>query len=378
MRLDADDYLHPSAVSKLAAALAADPSTVLAFPDYFEIDARGSVIRRVKRHDFNALGAMSDLPAHGACTMIRRSFLASFGDYDESIDRQDGLDVWLNVSDEQHVISVSEPLFFYRRHGDSLTSNERALLQARAKLISKHVARRALPRPRVIALIPVRGQLIDSGSLPLQTLGDRALVDWTVDEALSCDAVDRVVASSPDDRVLDHLRNRYGQSVATHRRDLELAGINVSLAQTVRAVLQAERESGRTYDALLILTIESPFRSSIYMQQAVQVSQLFATDATIGARHEDEAFYQHDGLGLHPVRQDDRMRLEREDLFRGCGGLRLVALRPDGDPDDYLAAADGHPERLGHVLVDQLAAFTIRTSLDWQIARYLVAVGAHL
>lgn len=373
MRLDADDYLHPSAVRKLSAALAADPGAVLAFPDYVEVDGRGAVIRRVQRHDFSALEALSDLPAHGACTLARKTFLDAIGGYDEDVACQDGLDLWLHVGPQHRVLQVREPLFFYRQHGGNLTRSERRLLRARARLFAKHVAKRGLPRPRVLGVVPVRGQVVDPGSLPLGMLGDRPLIDWTLDEALACAGLDRVVVSSPDQAVLDTVAARHGARVGLHRRSLEAAGLNVGLGETLHDVLAAESQAGRTYDALMTLTVESPFRSRMYMQQAIHVMQLFNADGVVGVRHEDEAFYRHDGLGLEAVRHDARLRLERDDLFRACGGLRVVALpNADGDPMPYLAGAQRRPARLGHVLLDQLAAFTMRSSLDWSIAAHLV------
>ena len=371
MRLDADDYLEPSAVRKMVAALTTDPSAVMVFPDYFEVDTRGAVIRQVQRHDFSALESLSDLPAHGACTMVRRSFLDSFGGYDESINRQDGLDLWLNVGLHDRVLNIGEPLFYYRQHGENLTQDERALLQARARIIAKHVVKRGLLPPRVLCVVPVRGQIVDPRSLPLAMLGDRPLIEWTLDEALACGSIDRVVVSTPDPLVEKHIDHRYGSAVGLHNRSLDLAGLNVDSADTLSEVLLDELDRGCRYDALLVLTVESPFRTAMFMQQAVDVMQLFGADGVVSVRREDEEFYRHDGLGLHPFRDDHRLRRERDDVFRFCGGMRLIKLPPPtaDSPTDYHSAVRFPPAQLGHVLLDQLSGFAIRTDLDWKIAR---------
>lgn len=361
MRLDADDYLEPHAVSTMVDALDADPVAVLAFPDYVEVDSRGTTIRRVQRHDFNTLQAMSDLPAHGACTLIRRSFLESVGGYDEAVSCQDGLDLWLHVGPENRVAHIREPLFHYRRHGNNLTGNERRLLSGRGKLIGKHVAKRGLPRPRVLAIVPVRGQAVDPDSVPLRRLGDRPLIDWTVDAALACKGIDRVVVSSPDGDALDHVAERYGNRVRAHHRPLEWAGLNSDLATTERDVVESEAAAGFHYDAKITLTIECPFRSSAFIQQAIHLMQLFDTTGVVGVRREDEVFYLHDGLGLERLQPEEKLRRERDDLFRECGGMRLVRLEP--------AASSS---RMGHVLLDQFAAFALRTGLDWTMAESLV------
>lgn len=373
MRLDADDAMHPSAVSKLASALSADPGAVLVFPDYVEVDGRGNTIRRVERHDFSLVDTLSDLPAHGACTLVRRSFLEGHGGYDEAIACQDGLDLWLHVGPGQRVLQVREPLFSYRQHGGNLTRDQRRLLRARSRLFAKHVAKRGLPRPRVLGVVPVRGQVIDPASRPLEPLGGRPLIDWTLRAATACDGLDRVVVSSPDPSVLDHVNAKHDPRVGGHRRAVGQAGLNVRVDDTLRDVLAAEFDAGRVYDALMVLTVESPFRSAMFLQQAIDVMQLFGSDAVIGVRHEDEVFFRHDGLGLEPVRRDELLRLEREDLFRACGGMRVVALSSPADGREaYLASVARRPARLGHVLLDQLAAVSVRSALDWEIAGNLV------
>jgi glycosyltransferase involved in cell wall biosynthesis len=373
MRLDADDYLEPSAVRKMADALAAEPTAVLVFPDYWEVDSRDAVIRRVQRHDFSALESLSELPAHGACTMVRREFLDRFGGYDESINRQDGLDLWLSVGPGDRVLNIGEPLFNYRQHGKNLTRDERSLLQARAKLIAKHVDKKGLAPPRVLCVVPVRGQVVDPGSLPLAMLGDRPLIEWTVDEALACSGVDAVVVSSPDPVVRNHIEQRYGSRVSAHNRRVDLAGLNVDLVDTFNQVLTDELRSGYRYDALLVLTVESPFRTAMFMQQAVDVMQLFGSDAVVAVRHEDEEFYRHDGLGLCPVRDDHRLRRERDDMFRYCGGMRLIKLAPvnDSNSDDHLSIDGSALRNVNHVLLDQLSGFVIHSELDWEIAQHL-------
>ena len=363
MRLDADDYLAPSAISKMVVEMVSEPSTVLVFPDYFEVDARGTTIRRVQRHDFNALEALSDLPAHGACTLVRREFIEALGGYDEEIPCQDGLDLWLSLNPQQRALRVGDPLFSYRQHGDNLTRDEGALLRARAKLIAKHVARRGLRRPRVLGIVPVRGQAVDPGSLPLRFLGDRPLIEWSVDEGLSCDRIDRLIVSSPDTDVLDHVRHRYGSRVGVHHRRVEAAGLNVDLARTQSDVLETEANEDRYYDFVMTLTIESPFRSAMYVQQAVDTMQLFDADGVVGVRRDDDAFYLHDGLGLRPTRSEGQLRRERDDLFRACGGMHLSRL-----------TGCRSPARTGHVLLDQVAAFAVHTELDWGIAKHLAGL----
>ena len=83
VRLDADDYFRKDAIQKMCQKLESDPKLGLVFPDYFLIDSLGDVIAKEQRHTFDKDVSLLDQPAHGACTMIRRSFLEKLGGYNE-------------------------------------------------------------------------------------------------------------------------------------------------------------------------------------------------------------------------------------------------------------------------------------------------------
>ena len=51
---------------------------------------------------------------------------------------------------------------------------------------------------------------------------------------------------------------------------------------------------------------------------------VFETDVVIGVREENDNFYQHSGHGLKLIKESTELRLEREDLFREVGSMRLI------------------------------------------------------
>ncbi|MDH3844159.1 MAG: glycosyltransferase, partial [Myxococcales bacterium] len=84
VRLDADDYFVLDALESLATVLDQSPDVVMVFPDYFEVDESGTIVAEVRRHDFGREVTLLDQPAHGACTMFRRSAMLKVNGYDES------------------------------------------------------------------------------------------------------------------------------------------------------------------------------------------------------------------------------------------------------------------------------------------------------
>lgn len=366
MRLDADDYLDPRALEIMVATMEKDEDVALVFPDYYEVDENGELLAQVRRHNFDTDVTLLDQPAHGACTMIRKSVLLKVGGYDESFSRQDGYDLWLTLAHEHKVRNVNLPLFFYRQHASSLTRKERRLLETRSRILEKHVGRRGHPPLSVLAVIPVRGPGMDRRSLPLERLGDKQLVDWTIEAALGTSKVNGVVLSTPDEELLAYAAERYGNEVVRHRRSRELARINEGIDPTIRAALEAW-PAHEALDAILVLNIEAPFRGSMYIEKAISVMQLYDVDSVVAVRRDDDIFYSHDGSGLKPRVAANGLRLERDDLYRKVGGMTLVKR------EYFMRSHRLVGGRIGHVVLDEEAAFSIRSELDWRFASYMAS-----
>ncbi len=133
LRLDSDDYFHKDALMNLLKGFQSDEIGMV-FGDWYEVDELGDVIELKQRHNFRRDVTLYDQPAHGACTMFRKSCLIKLNGYDESIKRQDGYELWLRFIQEFKVSNINIPIFYYRQHGKSLTKNEKKLLNTRAKI----------------------------------------------------------------------------------------------------------------------------------------------------------------------------------------------------------------------------------------------------
>jgi len=93
--------------------------------------------------------------------------------------------------------------------------------------------------------------------------------------------------------------------------------------------------------------------------------QLYDVDVVDGIREEDDIFYFHNGHGLQPWNLNSGLRLERENLFKRAGGLHLMRR-------DFIARGNKMLSgQVGHILLDQKAAFVIRSEMDWQVAQFL-------
>ena len=77
IRLDADDYLDESALLVMAKYLDANQDIALVYPNYYYVNEEGNFLGLERRKIIGKEVEVLDLPAHGACTMVRKRILKS-------------------------------------------------------------------------------------------------------------------------------------------------------------------------------------------------------------------------------------------------------------------------------------------------------------
>ena len=361
MRLDADDYLDEHALEIMAGKLERDTNIDLVFPDYYLVDVEGNIIELMRRHDFSEVKLL-DQPAHGACTMVRRDCLIALDGYDELYHCQDGWDLWVKFIQKYGVANVNLPLFYYRQHNNNLSGNEERLLATRAKILKKN-ANNSRGATNCIAIVPIRGGGVDSFSFALEQLGDKSLIDWTLDEALLAEHISRVVVTSPDEKVCQHVRDKYAGKVEIVKRDWKLALPNMSLDATLTTLFNEIPDEWRIFDAMALLFIESPFRTAKYIDMAIDAMEIFQTNSV---RRQRSVFYRHSGEGVEPLNVSTLLRQEKDELFQEAGGIDVIrrgALYRD-IPND---------KKIGHIDLDEMSALHISSEWTWKIAQIYAA-----
>ncbi len=360
IRLDADDYLDEHALELMSGKLERDKKIGLVFPDYYLVDESGNLIEMMRRHDFSEVKLL-DQPAHGACTMVRRECLVALDGYDELYHCQDGWDLWVRFIKKYGVANINLPLFYYRQHNNSLSGNEERILSTRANILKKN-ANNLRGTTNCIAVVPIRGEKLDSFSLALEPLGDKALVDWTLDAALAAEHITRVVVTSPDERVSNHVREKYKGRVDVFKRDWKLALPNMSLDATLTTLFDEFPDKWRSFDAIALLFVESPFRTARYIDMAIDAMEIFQTDRVISVRRQRSSFYRHSGEGVEPLNSSKLLRHEKDELFEEVGGLCVVRR-------GALYREIPNDKKIGHIDLDEISALHISSEWTWKIAQ---------
>ncbi len=370
VRLDADDYFSEDAIEKMSNKLESAPNLGLVFPDYYLIDTLGDVIAKEQRHAFDKDVSLLDQPAHGACTMIRRSYLEKLGGYNESFSCQDGYDLWIRFTAKYNVANINEPLFYYRQHNSNLTKNEERILTTRAEIKESFINKEKIKTPKTLGILPIRGEKVNRYSLAFEKFGDDYLIDIKIKAALNANHIDCLVVSSPDKNIKDHVNENYSSDKLIFiERPRNLARINKDLKETVEFILK-DTQLNNDFDSFLLMFLEYPFVTSNILDDAIQTMAIFDLDSLISVRQDNSLFYNHDGKGMKAINDQDKFtRIEREAIYKFTAGLMLTKIDLFNSKNTFIG------QRAGHIEVNQQAAMVLYTDFDVKMAKLIAKEG---
>jgi len=361
MRLDADDWLDLNALEIMSNILERNAKIGLVFPDYFEVDRNGNILNLVRRHDFKKV-KLHDQPAHGACTMIRKKCLEKIGGYSEKYDRQDGFYLWIKFIQKYKVLNTNLPLFYYRKHGSSLSSNEEKILSTRSKIIRSNLSKNNLSK-KALAILPIRGLKINPSSYVLKKLKGKPLVFWAIESLLKAKNISKVVVTSPDNDILKFLKKNYKNKIILHKRDENLGGINIELDKSLQLASNFARKKKVKFEHIFQFSYKAPFIRSDDIDAFINVIDFFKTDEVIGVRSEVERIYKHDGNGLKNINLSPNLKLERDQVYKGIDGVRVFRKK--------FVNKRKNISKIGHYILDQKSSHVIKNDLDWKIAEVI-------
>ena len=365
IRLDADDYFDKNALKILINEFD-DENIGMVFGDWYITDQKGNVLGIEKRHDFDKDVSLYDQPAHGACTMFRTKFLKEIGGYDETISRQDGYELWFRFIEEYEIRNINIPVFYYRKHGSSLTDKSEELLNTRSQIFKKIAERRNKPLTKAIAIFPVRGEKLDIRSRPFLKISNDYLIDISINNYLKAEGIERVVVSTPDRELIKYIERNYDKNnVFAHYRSPEISYIGTSITDTMK-LIQDDLNIKENYDVFVTHAIESPFLSTHFIESAINVFRIFEIDTVITVREDDSFYFRHNGHGMAPINySEDIIKYEKEKWYKNVTGFQLREMKTYYETHKMLG------DKIGHITLDKKAAFTIKDDFDLKIVNHI-------
>jgi len=367
IRLDADDFLDESALLVMATYLDQNPDIALVYPNYTYVDENGKNLYIENRKKIGTEVKILDLPAHGACTMVRRRVLKIIGGYDETYDAQDGYELWLKVINQHNVGNVATPLFYYRQHQQSMTQDVNKILSARQKIIHDLVTKRGGPtKPRIVAIVPAKNTYRQVPNIVFKKFRGKPLLDYTLDTAIESQLFEKIFVTTDDVKVVEYCSNK--NNVIAALRPPELSFPNVTSSQILfDAVNRLECEHSIYADIVVLLSVNAPLHRPDFIRTAIDTLLLYDTDSVISVYEDGALHFIHGQNGLKLINEGmlKQIRMEREALYTFTGAITVVWR-------DVISAGDILGKKIGHVVTPQDESLPIRYLFDMWLVRQIL------
>lgn len=372
LRLDADDLLHPYCLDTFWREAMRSPDVSVFFSDYYYLDEAGDVVGVEAFRDGERA---STFPPHGSGSFVRRDTFERIGFYDESLDTQipgaagHGQELWLKVRRTglraQH---VPLPLFFYRQHGPSVSSDAGALVRAQGE-IKRRLAQELTQDETIVAVIPVRNTDADMPDLPFMTFGGRTLLEGAVCAAKETPSVSEVLVTTDSPDVAEFMGSHL-PDVRTYVRPLALRQPTTSIRDVLDDLVARAKLSDEVI--LCLMNALTPRRTSFHVQKAIDNYLLYDVDSVVAVHEERNPIYQMGPAGLlavNPTFQYTRLRREREAVYIDTGAVRVFRVRNLREP-----AFMGR--RIGHSLMTPEDNIQIESPADFYLLEQPVVDGS--
>jgi len=144
---------------------------------------------------------------------------------------------------------------------------------------------------KILGLIPARGGSKGIPNKNRKELGGKPLLQYTVEATLGAKLLDAVVFSS-EDTTLMNLAEQMGAEVAFRRPD-HLAIDTAGSLEVVQHALESLAEKGKHYDAVCLLQVTTPFRTSEDIDAAISKFVANGTDSLISVQKVPHQYNPH-------------------------------------------------------------------------------------
>ncbi len=360
-RLDADDWLHPNFLQIMVDTAKKNKKFAMIFCDYFIVNEKGQVIDQFYRHEIKKM-KLRNQPAHGACSLLNLEILKNIGGYDEQFNCQDGVDLWLSLINKYKIKNVNLPLFYYRQHQNSLTKNKIKIFNTRNRILKKH-AENQKKNKSIIALIPVRGKDFNETLVALKKLNKKPIIFNLIDELNKVEEIKKIIISTPDNEIINKVKKKYHnkKKIFVDKREEKLARMNTPLNSTIKNILKKYSSKNFKPDLIMTVNVVCPFLNFSSFEAVINLSKIFETDEVIAVKKENDNFFIHNGKSLKSIHRNVSLSLERNEVYREIGGLKLIKSHRIGKDENTV----------GHIFLDEKSSYIIKTERDLKIAKYI-------
>lgn len=120
-------------------------------------------------------------------------------------------------------------------------------------------------KPNFLAIVPARGGSKGIPHKNLVNLGNRPLIDWTLDACIASKYIQEVIVSSDSSEILQRA-SRF--NFTAHERSDELSGDLVQTSEVINSVLKFYEHLQHQFSHFILLQPTSPLRTATHIDEA--------------------------------------------------------------------------------------------------------------
>lgn len=363
MRLDADDYLDENALMIMTHILDNHPEFGMVYPDYFEIDEKGNIIDYFRKNKIGEEIELLDLPANGACTLMRKSCYKAIGGYRDDIIMQDKYDLWIKFIRKFEPYNINLPLFYYRRHGGNISNNTKKLLQTRRYIKEKFIEKYKKEKPRTLAIIPTRAKFSIYPDFPLKKLAGKPVIYYPIKAVKDSPLIQKSIFVTEDKNLANEAKK---YNIETLIRPEKFAASGIGIEPTINYVLgQVKKKEGFIPDMVAILFITSPLITSEHIKAAIDTLMIYNADSVISVKEDRKFHHRHGKYGLELLYEKRLLRQEKDLLYEETGSL-IVTKR------EFISQNNLFGKKIGHILLSEDEAIDIDNKFQFWLAEQII------
>jgi glycosyltransferase involved in cell wall biosynthesis len=331
MRLDADDFLDSRALEIFLIELKKNSTLDMIFPDYFLVNEDGNILSLEIRESLPSIDSYKSIPPNGACSVWKLDTLKQIGGYDERLSAQDGLDVWIRANENLEnfaFLNLNLPLFYYRRHGQNLTTRHSRIFSARQSIKRRH---RSSDSKGVLALIPCRSRFdFVSNSWSLSIDGSSTLLEQSIRELSQSEYVNEIVVAGDSLEIQNEtetLAKRYSKVPISFFYRNNIVDIKSRDLFNFLKTIQQDYEVFSKFEVFVIKFPLAPFVTADLIDEVVDTMQFEGTDSSCLVTKISGAVLKRGRFGVDLLSLPSNVNSFYESYFRHSNSL--FALRAD-------------------------------------------------
>lgn len=170
-----------------------------------------------------------------------------------------------------------------------------------------------MSKPRILAIIPARGGSKGLVGKNIKVLGDKPLIAWTIQAALSTEEIYKTIVST-DCTEIASVAKEYGAEVPFIRPDT----IATDGATTADVISHAINFFDEKFDIIIVLQPTSPFRTNTDIRNAITLYNDNTASSVVSVVKSDKSpywsFFVDDSLNMRPILNLEGQFSRRQEL----------------------------------------------------------------